>query len=213
MDISQEERFVFEEEQERMATLVIKEDKPSISSPIVTGVDVHYHGDHAEAFAVTVDTSNWQIITVARKACRVEFPYISGLFYLREGPLIIDVLGQVRTNAPVIIDANGILHPRRFGLASYVGVKLERQTIGVAKKLLCGEIGVKQGNRATIMDADDVIGAAVWLEGSMNPIYVSIGHRISLESAINIVTSASRGNYPEPVLQAHLLAKEKVKGL
>jgi deoxyribonuclease V len=211
MNLSPEEQFAFEQEQERMAALVIKEDRPAIFSSIVTGVDVHYRGDHAEAFAVTIDTSNWHTIAVARKGCRVMFPYIPGLFYLREGPPIVDVLDQVRTNAPVIIDANGILHPRRCGLASYVGVRLERQTIGVAKNLLVGKMEKRHRNRAMIRDRDELIGAAIWLEGSKNPIYVSVGHRISLESAIDIVISSSRGDYPEPVLQAHRLAKENVR--
>ncbi len=98
------------------------------------------------------------------------------------------------------------------GLASYVGVKLDVPTIGVAKNLLLGELGLREDEMAPIIDDGETIGAAVWSGKRKSPIYVSIGHKISLDTAIEIVKSCSIYRIPEPLRCAHICASNERDG-
>ena len=124
-------------EQIQRAGQVIYTDKPEFTGDIITGIDVAYSENRASACAITYDLSSSEVISVRTGEYVVETPYIPGLFQLREGPILMDMLKNMEGTGPVLIDANGILHPRWFGLASFVGVELDLQTIGVAKKLKC----------------------------------------------------------------------------
>ena len=116
-------------------------------------------------------------------------------------------------SGPLLVDGNGILHPRRLGLASHLGVHLDLQTIGVAKKLLLGEIQSRHGNTASILDNSDCVGRVLWLGGRKKPVYVSVGHRISLNTAVQVVECASIFGYPEPLRQAHSVSKKMLQNL
>ncbi|MHA1770842.1 MAG: endonuclease V [Candidatus Thorarchaeota archaeon] len=190
---------------------VINTDMPEFTGDIVTGIDVAYSENCASACAVTYDLSSSKIISVRTGEYVVETPYIPGLFQLREGPILVDMLKNMEGTGPVLIDANGILHPRWFGLASYVGVELDLQTIGVAKKLLVGQIGKRIDDRAVIEVDHKTAGMAVWLEGRNKPVYVSIGHRISLETAVRMVERCSRHGQVVPLQQAHNCANRELR--
>jgi deoxyribonuclease V len=145
----------------------------------------------------------------------IEFPYIPGLLSFRESPLILRAC-QDLTLTPdlVLVDGQGIAHPRRMGLASHLGLFLNTPTIGCAKSLLCGRHetpGETPGSHSEIMDSGETIGVALRTKSGVKPIYVSIGHMISLESAIHWVLKCCRGyRLPEPTRLAHLAAGGKL---
>ncbi|MFW9908831.1 MAG: endonuclease V [Candidatus Thorarchaeota archaeon] len=196
-----------ESEQRRLAELVIEKDDANSDYKTVTGVDVSYRGTAAFACAVVYDLSTMKPVKSLALRLESKLPYIPNYFYLKEGPILIDLLEQFPDTGPVLIDGNGILHPRRFGLASYVGVKIDRPTIGIAKGLLTGKLGERDGDSAPILDSGEIIGKAVWLNNTAKPVFVSIGHRVSLERAIQISRQSTIRSYPEPLKLAHRCSK------
>jgi deoxyribonuclease V len=193
-------------QQQKLARNVVMLDDPPFDGKLVTGVDVAYTPSEAVGCAVVMDLTRRQTVKVekVRKPCTV--PYIPGYFQLREGPVIEDTLRAIDCHGPILVDGNGVLHPRRMGLASYVGVKLDKQTIGVAKGLLVGQIGCRHGDIADIADSGEIIGSALWVNSRKRPVFVSVGHRIALESALNVVRACSYSGFPEPLLRAHRIA-------
>ncbi|MFX0107137.1 MAG: endonuclease V [Candidatus Hodarchaeota archaeon] len=185
------------EEQRLMAPQVISKDIPLDGENLVTGFDVSYSDSEAFACAVTMDFSSMQVVRTEKAVGRCEIPYVSGLFYLREGPIAIDTLKRLGDMGHILIDGNGVLHPRRCGLACYIGIKLDQPTIGVAKTLLMGQIGPRSGDLAEVRVGKEILGAALWLSGSDRPVYISVGHKVSLETAIQIVRDSSKSTYPE----------------
>jgi len=197
-------------EQKDLAKIVRKDDDPPYSSPIVTGVDVAYTEDLAAGCAVVNNNYTKEILDSSSIIREIDSDYVPGFFQLREGPILIELIQNLETHGTILVDGNGILHPRRFGLASYLGVKMDVQTIGVAKKLMFGEVGPRMGDSAEVIQDKEVLGRVLWLNGR-KPIYVSIGHRISLDTAVRIVIESSRDGYPEALRQAHIMTKEVLK--
>jgi deoxyribonuclease V len=196
----------------KMSRFVGRTDSFEWDGQKVIGVDVSYDNDIAFGCAIELDIVNRSVTKRETHRSKCEFPYIPGHFYLREGPIVKELLRKFEKNI-VLIDGNGILHPRRFGLASYVGVILNIPTIGVAKSLLLGDIGDREEDYAFVTDDKEVIGAAVWLGSKKKPVYVSIGHKVSLTTAIAIVReTASHGN-PEPLRQAHICSRDLISNL
>jgi deoxyribonuclease V len=193
-------------EQEKLAKRVKRHDDPPNRGSILTGVDVAYSDDHAVGYAIVIDNTTKETIDSASTTKEIESDYIPGFFQLREGPILTSLVRKLKTPGIVLVDGNGILHPRRFGLASYLGLKRDVQTIGVAKKLMLGSIGQRIGNSASIIDQGEVIGKAVWVNEN-RPIYVSIGHRVSLETSVNIVVSSSVKGYPDVLRKAHIMSR------
>jgi deoxyribonuclease V len=142
---------------------------------------------------------------------KIMFPYIPGLLSFRESPLILAACEKL-SNVPdlVLIDGQGIAHPRRFGLASHVGLLLDLPTIGCAKSILCGRhqpVAEEAGSYAELLDKGEIIGAALRTKSGVKPLYVSVGHRIDLASALWWVMKCCLGyRLPEPTRLAHLAA-------
>jgi deoxyribonuclease V len=141
----------------------------------------------------------------------IDFPYVPGLLSFREVPLLLTVCEKL-TEAPdlILVDGQGIAHPRRIGLASHLGLCLDTPTIGCAKSRLCGvheTPGDKAGSYADLFDKGEVIGAVVRTRPGVKPLYISIGHKTSQSSAIDLVLACCRGyRLPEPTRLAHLAA-------
>jgi len=145
----------------------------------------------------------------------IEFPYVPGLLAFREIPAILDALEKLRAEPDLIMaDAQGLAHPRRFGLASHLGVILDKPAIGCAKSRLCGEHAEpdrKAGSWTPLVDAGKVIGAAMRTKDATNVVYVSVGHRVSLEFAIrNVLTCCGKYRLPEPTRLADQVASGAV---
>ncbi len=201
-----------EREQELLSRLVIHQDDLPLGDSIITGVDVSYSENHAVGCAVVSDSRTHEILNTSTVETEVDCEYISGFFQLREGPIILKLLNKITDPGIVLVDGNGILHPRQFGLASFLGVKRDLPTIGVAKKLMLGEIGPRTTDIADITHKGVVLGRALWL-GERKPIYISIGHRVSIDTAVRIVRESSVNNYPEVLREAHRLSKIELKKL
>jgi deoxyribonuclease V len=134
---------------------------------------------------------------------RATFPYVPGLLSFREGPLLIRAFEKLETEPDAILfDGHGLAHPRRMGIASHMGLILDRPTIGCAKSLLTGEHrepGEKRGNRAALRDDGETIGAVLRTRTGVRPIFVSVGHRVSLDEAIRLALRCGDGfRVPKP---------------
>jgi deoxyribonuclease V len=142
---------------------------------------------------------------------KVNFPYVPGLLSFREAPLTLAACERVSVTPDLImVDGQGIAHPRRMGLASHLGLFLDTPTIGCAKSRLCGshkELSDKVGSYAEVVDRGETIGVALRTKPGVKPIYVSIGHKVDLQAAIYWVLECCRGyRLPEPCRLAHLAA-------
>jgi deoxyribonuclease V len=146
----------------------------------------------------------------------LEFPYIPGLLSFREIPVLLEALRKLRALPDLLFcDAQGYAHPRRFGLASHLGVLLDRPSIGCAKSILIGthaELPARAGSWTPLIDPDashEQIGAALRTRAGVRPIYVSQGHRVSLQTAIQLTLAATDGyRIPRPTREADRYAGE-----
>lgn len=194
-------------EQEILAKRVKRYDDPPCCSSIVIGLDVAYSKNLAAGAAIAIDSITKKTIISVTTIKECETEYIPSFFQLREGPILVELVQKLKISGVILVDGNGILHPRRFGLASFLGVKMDVQTIGVAKKLLLGTLVSQGENCADIVQDDEIIGKALWFN-KKRTIYVSIGHRVSLETAVKVVTDSCVDGYPEALRRAHVLSKE-----
>jgi deoxyribonuclease V len=190
---------------------------------VVAGADNGYarRGARTTAIATVVVLSfpDLEVIETRTAAREVEFPYVPGLLSFREAPALIAAFEEVRHEPDVVLfDAQGIAHPRRLGAASHMGVLLDRPAIGCAKTRLTGhyeEPGDAFGDRSALVDRGDVLGAAVRTRLGRPPLFVSPGHRISVDTAVAIVLACCRNNrfMPEPTRLADRMVREaKVRG-
>jgi len=182
----------------------------------VAGVDIGVNREQtiARAAVVVLSYPDLDLIEQRLSETSLEMPYIPGLLSFREIPPLIKAFEKI-TNEPdlVIVDGQGIAHPRRLGLASHLGLILDKPTIGCAKSVLCGrykEPSKKVGSTAYLYDGDEIIGAAVRTRTNVNCVFVSIGHKISLESAIHYTLSCcTKYRLPQTTRLAHKLANGK----
>jgi len=179
----------------------------------VAGVDISVRrGDvPARAAVVVLSHPEMELVDVKVIERHVSFPYIPGLLSFREAPLILAVCEELTVEPDlVLVDGQGIAHPRRMGLASHLGVLWDRPTIGCAKSRLCGDHGpvpAEPGSHAEIADRGEVVGAALRTRRGVKPMYISIGHKVDLPAAIEWVLRFCRGRrQPEPTRLAHLAA-------
>ena len=184
----------------------------------IAGVDISAGKAQEMATAVVVVLNYPELRLVETKVAqgRLDFPYIPGLLSFRESPLTLAACQQLTiTPDLILVDGQGIAHPRRFGLASHLGLFLNTPTIGCAKSRLCGqheEPGVEPGSYTEVIDRDETIGVALRTKLGVKPIYVSIGHKVDLQTAIYWVMKCCCGyRLPEPTRLAHLAAGGNLK--
>lgn len=189
----------------RMANMVSEHDF-SEKYELFCGVDVTYSNQHAVAVAV-IQNEDESLVEVSKCEYTVRHEYIPGLLFLREAPPMIKAIKGLKSDFDVLlVDGNGRLHPRKFGIACYVGIVLDKPTIGVAKRLLCGQIKTVNGRRIVMLNGD-IVGEVV-----AKDVYVSVGHKISLDTAVEIVKKLTRnGRLPSPIFTAHRMANEELK--
>ena len=196
--------------QQRLSHLIVRR---SNRNKVVTvaGVDSGYKNGFVRGAVVVLKYPTLENITQSFAEQRVNFPYIPGLLSFREGPVILEALSKLRIRPDLLIfDGQGIAHPRRFGLACHLGVVTGIPSIGVAKSRLIGsheEVPPERGAWRSLVDGGEVIGAVVRTRERVKPVYVSIGHRISLESAVAYVLRSTAGyRLPETTRRADRLA-------
>ncbi len=185
-----------------------------VSAPrYIAGVDISVNRWRGTGIAavVVLRYPSLEIAEVRTAAGPVTFPYVPGLLSFREIPLIIPAFKQLEiTPDLVMVDGQGIAHPRRIGLASHLGLLLGIPTIGCAKSRLIGELqepGMAPGSWSELTDGEEVIGAVLRTKERVKPVYVSTGHMIDLESAVSWIMACCRGyRLPESTRLAHLAA-------
>lgn len=152
-----------------------------------------------------------QLIETAYAMAPLTFPHVPGLLTFREGPALLKAFAALRTRPdPILFDAHGLAHPRRFGLACHMGVLLNRPSVGCAKSVLVGKwdpeaLGEERGAWTPLILNGKRTGAAVRTREATKPIFVSIGHRVSLRSAVQLALACCAGyRIPEPTRQADI---------
>jgi deoxyribonuclease V len=204
-----------EEIQNRFRTLISL--KPARTTfKLVGGADVAYSKKDNMAFAtvVVMKSPEMDLVEKVRAQANVNFPFMPGFFYFREGPVLTKALSRLKIVPDAFIfDGHGIGHPKGIGMASQLGILLGMPTVGCAKKLLCGEVcelGNEVGDSTPIMNNSKEVGRAVRSRENVKPLYVSPGHMIDIRTAVELVIDLLRGyRLPEPLRLAHVMANKQ----
>lgn len=184
--------------QRRLAGQVLAEGGPS-SIRRVAAADVSYDRRHDLTVAAVAlfDFPSLELQEERLAHGRIPFPYVPGLLSFREAPLLLECFAALDGEPEVVLlDGHGLAHPRRLGLASHVGLLLDLPTIGCAKSRLVGRHetpGKERGDRVPLLEDSEVIGTVLTTRSGVKPVYVSVGHRISLSRAVEIVLECCRG--------------------
>jgi deoxyribonuclease V len=184
----------------------------------VAGVDCAFRNNQAIAAVALLAYDTLDLVEVAVIERPLTFPYVPGLLTFRECPAILAAM-DLLTMKPdlVMVDGQGIAHPRRIGIAAHLGVLIDLPTIGCAKSRLIGthdEPHEAAGCYTDLWDKDDLIGAVLRTRDNVNPLYISIGHKVDLPTAIDLVLECCRGyRLPEPTRLAHQAAGGLLKKL
>jgi len=192
--------------QEEFSKKVITKDVLPKQIKKICGIDVSYKNDRAYCSSVILDAKNMKIIEAVHTCSKIEYDYIPGLFMLREAKPILKTIKKLKTKFDVLlIDGHGQLHPRRCGLACYIGILIEKPTIGIAKNLLCGN----QKSDYTIELDGKVMGQVI--KSKNKAIFVSVGHMISLKTACKIIKNSTLLDkwYPHPLYLADQFSKKQ----
>lgn len=178
---------------------------------LIAGVDVSTSrgSDLGDAAVVLLSWPDLTLVESAHARMRLAMPYIPGLLSFREAPVVLAAFAKLARRPDLLmVDGQGRAHPRRFGIACHLGVLLDLPTLGCGKSILVGthaELEPERGSTAPLIHRSEVVGYAVRTKTRVNPVYVSCGHRISLETAVSWVLDCARGyRLPEPTRQAHL---------
>ncbi len=185
----------------------------------IAGADISFNKFEETIYAgiVVMSLPDMRTIEEIGVVTTTRFPYISGLLSFREAPAVLEAWAKLKIEPDaVMFDGQGIAHPRRIGIASHVGLILNRPTLGCAKSILTGrfdEPETERGSHTPLTDKGETIGAAVRTKTKVQPIYVSPGHLMDIPSAIEL-TSKCGGGYrqPEPTRRAHLLVNRLRRG-
>lgn len=182
----------------------------------VAGCDLSFNRYEERVFAGIVVISLPDLAIVEKVAVETiaKFPYVPGLLSFREIPALEEAWSQLQIEPDaVMMDGQGIAHPRRMGIASHFGLLVDRPTVGCAKSILAGhfkDLGAEAGDEAPIVYRGEVVGTALRSKARSNPLIISPGHRCDRDSAVDLVRRTLAGyRLPEPTRQAHLFVNEK----
>ncbi|MCH8477212.1 MAG: deoxyribonuclease V [Wenzhouxiangella sp.] len=203
--------------QRKLAGQVDNSDAQTRDPKTGAGIDVAFpeRGQITRAAAVLLSFPELETIDQATAELPTTLPYIPGLLSFRELPAVLAALAQL-TQQPdlVLCDGQGLAHPRRFGIACHLGVATGLVTIGVGKSRLCGQFAEparERGASSPLLDGDEVIGSVLRTRAGVKPVFVSVGHRISLDRAVALVLRCTpRFRLPQPIRQADRLAGGKM---
>ncbi len=176
--------------QERLrGRVILDETGPEPGTGLVTGVDVAYDDerDVVVAAAVVLDAATLETVEEATAVGKVAFPYVPGLLAFREIPTVLEALAELSVDPGLVVcDGYGLAHPRRIGLASHLGVLTGLPVIGVGKNPFTFTYeapGPRRGDSSPLLDGEEVVGRALRTRENTSPVFVSVGHRVSLDNA------------------------------
>ena len=204
------------ETQLRLSKQIIFEDTLPEKIRLVAGVDVAYARGMSIGAVAVLDYDSLKLVESQTASCKTRFPYIPTLLSFRETPPTVLSIKKLRAQPDVLlVDGQGFAHPYRCGFASHLGLAIGKPTIGVAKSRLFGkaERTKTEDELAFLKHKEEVVGAVITTKRGCKPLYVSVGHMVSLETAIKIVKHCTRNNrISKPILEAHETAtREKRK--
>ena len=178
----------------------------------ICGLDISCSKKSDMLYATTVilDSKNLTILETSSNKGKATFPYIPGLLSFREIPLLRQCLLKLKNQPDIIIaDGQGIAHPRKFGLASHIGILYNIPSIGCAKSVLVGEykqLKSKKGSTSPLIYKGETIGTALRTKNNVKPVFVSVGNLITIQNAVRITLDCcTKYRIPEPTRQAHIL--------
>lgn len=177
----------------------------------VAGVDVSVRDDFSRAAIVVMRFPSFEVIETATHSMLTPFPYVPGLLSFREAPAILAAHEKLRTYPDFyIFDGMGIMHPRRLGIASHLGLWLDAPTLGCGKTYLLGDYeqpGLGRGSASPVTDHGEKLGVALRTKDGVKPVFISPGHRLDIDSAAALALACcTRYRLPEPIRAAHQLA-------
>jgi deoxyribonuclease V len=183
----------------------------------IAGADCAFSADKKTIFAAAVvyDRETQRIVEIAHATRPAKFPYVPSFLSFREGPAVKQAIRALKHEfGTILFDGQGFAHPRRCGIAAHLAVELDLPGIGVAKSRLTGTFGkltLEAGATTPLMDGDEQIGVVLRTQQGVRPVFVSIGHRADLDSALKLVLACcTRYRVPEPTRQADIeVAKSK----
>jgi deoxyribonuclease V len=183
----------------------------------VAGADVSTQGDMAYATVVVLELPGLSLVEVQGFEAPLRFPYVPGLLSFREVPSLAGALRKVETKVDaLILDAQGLAHPRRMGLASHLGLSLDVPTVGCAKSRLVGsykEPGREKGSATDLVHRGETVGRVVRTRDGVSPVYVSVGNGIDLKSSVELVLACcTKYRLPESTREAHNAANRLRRG-
>jgi len=183
----------------------------------VAGADVSTQGDRAYATVVVLAFPGLSLVEVQGFEAPLRFPYVPGLLSFREVPSVVGALEKIETEVDVLIlDAQGLAHPRRMGLASHLGIFLDVPTVGCAKSRLVGtfeEPGVEKGSASDLVHRGEVVGKVLRTREGVSPVFVSVGSGIDLGSSVELVLACcTKYRLPETTRQAHIASNRLRRG-
>ena len=203
--------------QELLAKKVILEDRFDRPVELVAGLDVGFRPDGmAVAACVLLSFPDLEVLETVLAEMEPKLPYIPGLLAFREVPVMLKALKRLKRRPDIVlVDAQGIAHPRRCGEATHLGLAARLPTIGVAKRRLCGQapfMPVRPDSWAPLYDRGELLGFVYLSKARCRPIYISPGHMVSFSSALELVRACLRGHkLPEPTRLAHLATKTYIR--
>jgi deoxyribonuclease V len=204
--------------QKQLAYEVIRQDVLNAPVKTVAGIDlgIDVLNNTCRAVVVVLSFPELQLIESAEAILPIQFPYIPGLLSFRETPVAVGALEKLNVAPDLILcDGQGIAHPRRFGIACHIGLITNIPSIGVAKSLLVGKYGsldLTRGSFAPLIHRGEEVGVALRTKDNVQPVYVSVGHKISLETAANFVLQcAPKYRLPETTRLADKMASYRKK--
>ncbi len=181
----------------------------------VAGADVSYNRKSPTLFGVVtvLHVPDFEEVDRAEAVLETTFPYIPGLLTFREAPVLLEAFKKIRVEPDVILfDGQGVAHPRRMGLATHMGLLLDKPSVGCAKSRFVGEyepVGPRIGDFSELLYENETIGAVLRTRENVKPVFVSVGHKMDLPGAISVVLrTLTRFRLPEPTRRAHLLVNE-----
>jgi deoxyribonuclease V len=196
----------------KLAGKIVFKDKLPKKVRLIAGVDIAYSEDKSIGAVAVLDYGSLELIETQTTISKTLFPYIPTLLSFREIPPAVSSIRKLRSSPDVFLaDGQGYAHPYHCGFASHLGLVTNKPTIGVAKSRLYGEVEKAQNEDLLFLKHnDEIIGAAIKTKRESKPIYVSVGHMVSLEKAIEIVRHCTRNSrIPKPILEAHRIATEE----